>query len=184
MNMDEKYDKILWIYKMPEVIFNNFLSENRLKSLSERAREGLIFKVIETLSQYFSVVPDYYYDSADRVTNENEDISGINATLTIWLNGLGDLSVKKIIEGLLDILNMKTEYQKWPPKSVMQFHAVCKSIKPAAYHEINSIMMLKPKISSEEVVEKHLSDIFKILGKDYQKIKEIREREKILAFKS
>ncbi len=192
MNMSEEYDKILWIYKMPEVIFNNFLSENRLKSLSDRARQGLIFKVIETLSQYFSVVPDYYYDSEIYEANPDEDINGVNATLTIWLNGLADLSVKKIIEGLLDILNMKTEYQKWPPKSVMQFYAVCKSIRPAPYHEIKSSNNYKQigfdeyiaRKRSEDIAEKHISDIFKKLGKDYDKIKERREIEKRLAFKS
>ena len=134
MNKSEIYDKIIWIYKIPEIILENIVSREKLKNFPSHVKEGLVFKILETLSQYFSVVPDYYYDKNSDSYENIEDMDGINATLTIWLSGLSDLSVCQIIGGLLDILNMKTEYQKWPPKSVMQFYTVCTAFKPA-YHD-------------------------------------------------
>jgi len=176
MNKSEIYDKIIWIYKIPEIILENIVSREKLKNFPSHVKEGLVFKILETLSQYFSVVPDYYYDKNSDSYENIEDMDGINATLTIWLNGLGDLSVSKIIDGLLDILNMKTEYQKWPPKSVMQFHAVCKSIRPCQYHEINtralkSINDYNSTIKSEKIAEDTLREMYKVLGKDYDKLK-------------
>lgn len=176
MNKSEIYDKIIWIYKIPEIFFENSISKEKLKNLPVSAKQGLIFKLLETLSLYFSVVPDYYCDNSFSGNEENEDIDGLNATFTIWLNGLGDLSISKIIDGLLDILNMKTEYQKWPPKSVMQFHAVCKSIRPCQYHEINnralkSINDYNSTVKSEKIAEDALREMYKVLGKDYDKLK-------------
>lgn len=181
MNKSEIYDKIIWIYKIPEIFFENSISKEKLKNLPVSAKQGLIFKLLETLSLYFSVVPDYYCDNYFSGNEENEDINGLNATFTIWLSGLSDLSVCQIIGGLLDILNMKTEYQKWPPKSVMQFYTVCTAFKPA-YHDA-----FVPKInenkkqrqigfvtddSEESKEKKHVQTMvytWKILGSDYKK---------------
>lgn len=181
MNKSEIYDKIIWIYKIPEIILENIVSREKLKNFPSHVKEGLVFKILETLSQYFSVVPDYYYDKNSDSYENIEDMDGINATLTIWLSGLSDLSVFQIIGGLLDILNMKTEYQKWPPKSVMQFYTVCTAFKPA-YHDA-----FVPKInenkkqrqigfvtddSEESKEKKHVQTMvytWKILGSDYKK---------------
>lgn len=181
MNKSEIYDKIIWIYKIPEIILENIVSREKLKNFPSHVKEGLVFKILETLSQYFSVVPDYYYDKNSDSYENIEDMDGINATLTIWLSGLSDLSVCQIIGGLLDILNMKTEYQKWPPKSVMQFYTVCTAFKPA-YHDA-----FVPKInenkkqrqigfvtddSEESKEKKHVQTMvytWKILGFDYKK---------------
>lgn len=181
MNKSEIYDKIIWIYKIPEIILENIVSREKLKNFPSHVKEGLVFKILETLSQYFSVVPDYYYDKNSDSYENIEDMDGINATLTIWLSGLSDLSVCQIIGGLLDILNMKTEYQKWPPKSVMQFYTVCTDFKPA-YHDA-----FVPKInenkkqrqigfvtddSEESKEKKHVQTMvytWKILGSDYKK---------------
>ncbi|MBP8994480.1 MAG: hypothetical protein KBG30_11825 [Bacteroidales bacterium] len=181
MNKSEIYDKIIWIYKIPEIILENIVSREKLKNFPSHVKEGLVFKILETLSQYFSVVPDYYYDKNSDSYENIEDMDGINATLTIWLSGLSDLSVCQIIGGLLDILNMKTEYQKWPPKSVMQFYTVCTAFKPA-YHDA-----FVPKInenkkqrqigfvtddSEESKEKKHVQTMvytWKILGSDYKK---------------
>ncbi len=181
MNKSEIYDKIIWIYKIPEIILENIVSREKLKNFPPHVKEGLVFKILETLSQYFSVVPDYYYDKNSDSYENIEDMDGINATLTIWLSGLSDLSVCQIIGGLLDILNMKTEYQKWPPKSVMQFYTVCTAFKPA-YHDA-----FVPKInenkkqrqigfvtdgSEESKEKKHVQTMvytWKILGSDYKK---------------
>ena len=62
MNKSEIYDKIIWIYKIPEIILENIVSREKLKNFPSHVKEGLVFKILETLSQYFSVVPDYYYD--------------------------------------------------------------------------------------------------------------------------
>ena len=181
MNKSEIYEKIIWIYKIPEIILENIVSREKLKNFPSHVKEGLVFKILETLSQYFSVVPDYYYDKNSDSYENIEDMDGINATLTIWLSGLSDLSVCQIIGGLLDILNMKTEYQKWPPKSVMQFYTVCTAFKPA-YHDA-----FVPKInenkkqrqigfvtddSEESKEKKHVQTMvytWKILGSDYKK---------------
>ena len=181
MNKSEIYDKIIWIYKIPEIILENIVSREKLKNFPSHVKEGLVFKILETLSQYFSVVPDYYYDKNSDSYENIEDMDGINATLTFWLSGLSDLSVCQIIGGLLDILNMKTEYQKWPPKSVMQFYTVCTAFKPA-YHDA-----FVPKInenkkqrqigfvtddSEESKEKKHVQTMvytWKILGSDYKK---------------
>ena len=180
MTTSEVYDKISWVHKMPEIISDNVLSREKLKNLSDRAKRELIFKLIETMSQYFSVVPDYYYDPSDSLCEDGEDMDGLNSTLTIWLSGLSDLNVTQIINGLLEILNWKTEYQKWPPKSVMQFYTVCKK-SSSPCHEIrvyNGLKQIeqdsdKARERSESVALKHLSGIFKTLGKDYE-----RERAK------
>ena len=190
MNKSEIYDKIIWIYKIPEIILENIVSREKLKNFPSHVKEGLVFKILETLSQYFSVVPDYYYDKNSDSYENIEDMDGINATLTIWLSGLSDLSVCQIIGGLLDILNMKTEYQKWPPKSVMQFYTVCTAFKPA-YHDA-----FVPKInenkkqrqigfvtddSEESKEKKHVQTMvytWKILGSDYKK-KPISRIEKL-----
>lgn len=181
MNRSEDYSKINWIYKIPEIFLDDVVSADNLKNLSKNSQQSLVFKIIETLSQYFSVVPDYYYDPADSLSEDGEDIDGLNATLTIWLSGLGDLSVSRIVGGLLDILNMKTEYQEWPPKSVMQFYTVCKVFKPAYHdHFVAKINENKKQRQigfiiedAEEVKEKkHVQTmiyISKILGADYKK---------------
>lgn len=181
MNVNEAYEKIPWVYKIPEVISENVLSKNKLRSLSLRSKQSLIISIIETLSDYFSVVTDYYYDPKDVGSVEGEDTSGLNSLLTIWLSGLGDLNITQIVGGLLDILNMRTEYKKWPPKSVMQFHAVCIAFKPA-YHEIRTFSgnkqikcdALEKRKRLEEIQEKTMREVYKMLGKDYEKVKEKR----------
>lgn len=180
MNENDVYKKIPWIRKIPEIFEGDIISLNRLDSFSEKTQKYLVYKSMLTLSQYFSQIPDYDCDDKESIVKSLEN------TLPTWLSGLCDLSVSQIIHGLLDILNLKTEYQKWPPKSVMQFYSVCKTFKPA-YHdrkkesnfnfiERDSSESIK---KSNEIAKMALSNIFKMLGKDYEKM--IMDKEKILA---
>lgn len=177
MNENDVYKKIPWVKNIPEIFEGNFMSLKRLDSFPEKTQKYLVYKSMLTLSQYFSQIPDY--DSGDK----QSIVESLENTLPTWLSGLCDLSVSQIINGLLDVLNLKTEYQKFPPKSVMQFYTVCKTFKPA-YHDqkkessfkLNSNELIK---KSDEVAKIALSNIFKMLGKDYEKIR--MGKEKILA---
>lgn len=42
MNKSEIYDKIIWIYKIPEIFFENSISKEKLKNLPVSAKQGLI----------------------------------------------------------------------------------------------------------------------------------------------
>lgn len=190
MTVNETYKKIPWVYEMSFIFQNNSISEVRLDCLAKDEQKELIYAVISTLSQYFAQIPNHNADVSRADCNYSEKfVESLSNTLPVWLNGLCDLSATQIINGLMDILNLKTEYQKWPPKSVMEFYAVCKKSRPA-YHDIkksNGLLEIgfddtNLRKKSENVAENHLSAIFKMLGKDYAKIKEVRDREKKLAF--
>ncbi len=192
MNESEKYKKIPWIYEIHEVFENNFISRLRLDSFPENVQRFLVYKVLHALSKYFSQIPDHYSEiSISDIDNPKKIVDSLNNTLPTWLSGLCDTTIEQIISGLLDILNLKTEYQKWPPKSVMEFYAVCKKNRPPYYEIIQSNNFKQISCDndlswemSKNIATKNLSNIFKILGKDYEKIKERREIEKSLAFKS
>ena len=180
MNAYEKYKKIPWIYEMPAIFQNNTVSGNRLDCLIEDDKKELIYAVISTLSQYFAQIPNHNSDISKLDHDySSKFVESISNMLPTWVNGLCDLSVSQIISGLMDILNLKTEYQKWPPKSVMEFYAVCKKNRPAYHEPFNKQNDCKQieydnetsRERSESIATKHLSEIFKILGKDYDKIR-------------
>ena len=52
MNKVDRYEKIIWVYKIPEIFFENSISKEKLKNLPVSAKQGLIFKLLETLSLY------------------------------------------------------------------------------------------------------------------------------------
>lgn len=190
MMENETYKKIPWVYEMSFIFQNNAVSGARLDCLADDEQKEFVYAVISTLSQYFAQIPNHNADISKADCNYSEKfVESLSNTLPVWLNGLCDLSVTQVINGLMDILNLKTEYQKWPPKSVMEFYAVCKKSRPA-YHDIkksNSLLEIgfddtKLRKKSESVAEKSMVEIFKMLGKDYAKIKDARDREKKLAF--
>ena len=112
---NEIYIKIPWVYKMPFVWDQDRLSLNRLMSLPKDNQGKLIAACIITMSKHFLQSIDHSHSDT-------------------WISGLCDSTIAQIINGLLDILNLKTEYLKWPPKSVMEFYDVCKRPR-AAYDE-------------------------------------------------
>lgn len=46
MNKSEIYDKIIWIYKIPEIILENIVSREKLKNFPSHVKEGLVFKIL------------------------------------------------------------------------------------------------------------------------------------------
>lgn len=174
---NETYKKIPWVYKISGAFENDILSSNRLDSLPERMQQYFVYKVLWSLSKYFSQIPDHYSEiSISDMTDSSKLVKSLNDTLPTWLSGLCDTSISQIITGLVDILSLKTEYQKWPPKSVMEFYAVCKRSR-APYHEFKSCDSKKIEYDrlgewekSKQLAAKHLTEIFKNLGLDYAKI--------------
>jgi hypothetical protein len=171
MDVNETYKKIPWVLKVSNFFDKENLSLMRLDRLPEKEQKFLVYQSMLTLSQYFSMVPDHHSDSETATASNFELIKSLNNTLPTWLGGLCDLNVLQIISGLLDILNMKTEYQKWPPKSVMEFYSVCKKSKPA-YHapyvqKFKQIECEKSRKKSEEIARNHMEIMCKSLGVNY-----------------
>lgn len=192
MNANETYKKIPWIFGMSEIFQNNSVSAKRLDTLIEDDQKELIYAVISTLSQYFAQIPNHNAEVSRSDYNYSAKfVQSLSNTLPVWLSGLCDLTIAQIINGLLDILNLKTEYQKWPPKSVMEFYAICKKQR-APYYEMNLEKNLRKigfdedlsRKRSENIATKYITECFRVLGKDYEKIKCRRLTEKRLAFKS
>ena len=187
MEINKVFKKIPWIYEMPEVLTNGVLLTKRLDELSEDAQKELVYMVVNTLSEYFGQVPANYVEiSKDDPLYSEKFAKSLSNMLPIWLNGLCDVSVAQIISALLDILNLKTEYQKWPPKSVIEFHAVCKIPRPA-YHDAPTYPSNVPRLSWDKDAAREttvktahecLIKIYKQLkGKDYLEIHEQRKKE-------
>lgn len=173
MNLNDPYKKINWIYNMPVLLQNNVASTKRLDSFSEDVQKELIYMIVTTLSEYFSQIPDRNAEISRLDENYSAKfVKSLSNTLPIWLNGLCDLTILQIVNGLLDILNLKTEYQKWPPKSVMEFYAVCKKERSISHEFIKKnnskqIVDFEKEKKSNEIARKHLTEIFKKLGKNY-----------------
>ena len=129
MNYNEAFKKISWIYQMPEVFDKEVLSVKRLDELSEDVQKKLIYAVMQSLMKHFNYSEAYMGKSE----NSEERKQELGNHLTIWLSGLCNVSVAQIVHALIEVLDLKTEYQKWPPKSVMEFHAVCKTSRPAYF---------------------------------------------------
>lgn len=166
---NDLYSKISWIYEVPDFFEDQLISEKRLYSFHKDDQNFLVIKLLNTLTQYFGHIPG----SPDGLTlldiNSEKFKNSLENICVVWLNGLCDLSIKMIVEGLLDILNLKTEYQKWPPKSVMEFYAVCKKFRPA-YHEIKVSDNYK-KITNEKselIATNTLSYLYKIRNRCYE----------------
>lgn len=136
MDGNEIYVKIPWIYKMPEFFENDMLSEVVLYRLPEKVQKFLVYKILDTLNKSFSQIPDSYQSDSD-LDNYSHFIESLKKTGPTWVSGLCDLSVSQAINGLLDIINWKTEFKKFPPKSVMEFYGVCKRSRPV-YDELKT----------------------------------------------
>jgi len=181
MQFNDTFKKIPWIYEMSEVYSNGILFVKRLDQVSEEAQKKLIFSVVTTLAQYFGGM-HHYVDglSLSDAEYEKKCQMALSRILPIWLSGLCDVSVAQIISALVDILNLKTEYQKWPPKSVIEFHSVCRHPRPA-YHDLpkapsNALRIEYDKegarAKTEEIAAKCLKEIFQKLGRNYEKVRE------------
>jgi len=173
MNQNEEYKKISWIYEMTEIFNNEILSNKRLDYFSEDDQKFLIYKIIHTLTKYFGQIPGSAEPLLSKdLESSNKFIESLSSVLEIWLSGLCDLSVSQIINGLMDIINLKTEYQKFPPKSVIEFYAICKNPHPSYHDHIkkNDYKQIEYDKSiewekSKQIAQKHLSDIYKFLGR-------------------
>lgn len=175
------FKKIPWIYEMPEVFSNGVLFTKRLDELSEDAQKELVYMVVSTLGEYFGQIPVHYVEiSKEEPLYSDKFTKSLSNMLPTWLSGLCDVSVAQIIYALLDILNLRTEYQKWPPKSVMEFHAVCKISRPA-YHDVpkapTNVLRIEydkesARAKTEEIAAKCLKEIFQKLGRNYEKVRE------------
>ncbi len=184
-----QFKKIAWVYEMPEVYSNGNLSTNRLEQFSEEVQKKLVVYVVNTLARYFGGM-HHYVDglSLSDPDYENKCEIALNRILPIWLSGLCDVSAGQIVSGLLDILNLKTEYQKWPPKNVIEFHAVCKIPRPA-YHDRPMEPSNAPRLDWDKDAARErtvktahecLIQIYKQLkGKDYLVVHEQRRKEGI-----
>ncbi len=186
MNLNEAYKKIPWVNQMPNIFINGIISGKRLDSFQKDDQSMIMFQVISSLNRYFGQMPGNPDDmSMQDFEKAKENFANI---LEVWLDGLCDLSISQIINGLVDILNLKTEYQKWPPKSVMEFYAVCKSVKPAYHEPFKKNENFKQIGCDEKPVQdkknlmaiESLNNIYKTLGINYREhlVKRIKSLEK------
>ena len=176
MQFDEKFKKIPWIYEVPDVFENGIVVSKRLDSVSEESQKMLIYSVMQSLMKNFNSSDSYMgKSSCEQIRN-----SEFESQLLVWLSGLCNVSIAQIVGALVDILEMKTEYQKYPPKSVMEFHAVCKSPRPA-YHDVPPAPSNAKQIGwdkeyararTEKIATKCLKEIFAKFGKDYEKVRQ------------
>lgn len=182
-----KFKKISWIYEMSEIYLSGNLSTKRLEEISEESRNKLIYSVIHTLAQYFGGMYHYVDGLSPLDPEYNKKCQAtLSIILPIWLSGLCDVSAAQIINGLLDILDLKTEYQKWPPKNVIEFHAVCKMYKPAYYDtlkESNNSFQLgwdkeAARANSIRIAGEELFKIREILNKARARTKPFSEEER------
>jgi hypothetical protein len=187
MQSEDKFRKISWVYEIPEVYLNGNLCASRLEQLSEDVQKRLVLSVVTTLARYFGGM-HHYVDglSLADAEYENKCKLALNRILPVWLSGLCDVSASQIIHGLLDILNLKTEYQKWPPKSVIEFHAVCKMTRPA-YHDRPRDPSNAPQLEWDKKAARQktvktahecLIKIYRQLkGKDYLEVHEQKKKD-------
>jgi hypothetical protein len=170
---NEEYKKISWIYEMPKIFHDGILSNRRLDNFLEEEQKFLVYKIIHTLTQYFGQIPGSASPLLEKdLESSNKFIQSLSGILEIWLSGLCDLSASQIINGLMDVINLKTEYQKWPPRSVIEFYGVCKKPHPPYHEHVNKndykqIEFDKNKKweQSKKIADIHLSYMFKLLGK-------------------
>jgi hypothetical protein len=173
MNQTDKFKKISWIEGMSIFFENENLSTKRLDSFSKKEQEFLIYQIIYTLSKYFGRIPGSAAPLLELESSE-KFIESVFSILNTWLSGLCDLSIYQIINGLIDILDLKTEYKKWPPNSVMEFYTICKIEKPP-YHseyyastekndfkqlEFSKISKEEKEKKSEEIARNHMIKIY------------------------
>jgi hypothetical protein len=176
MNLDETYKKIPWLYKMPNIFTDEGVSIKRLDTLEKDDQAMLIFEVINSLGRYFGKMPGNPENMSIQDLEKSKE--NLGNMLEIWLSGLCDLNVSQIINGLLDILNLKTEYQKWPPNSVMEFYSICRKPKVPYHSEVKfkKIENFKKIGFDEEGFKKRKFEnqvktsnyIYKMLGRSYK----------------
>lgn len=166
------YNKLPWIYKISSAFEGDQISSKRLNQIPEECQKKLIYMTVLTMSKYFSQIPDYDSDTEESPSDPSKSfLKSLNNTLPIWLSGLCDATISQIINALLDILNLKTEYQKWPPKSVIEFYAVCKRVRPPYYDTVKSNYLRLEKVETRESKKKKIetiNGIYKKLGRNYK----------------
>lgn len=168
MTICETYKKISWVYEVPDIFENEVISNKRLDSFPIGNQKKIIFKTLFTLSKYFGQIPGSPKDSLISSFDSEEFKKDLLKIIETWISGLCDLSIFQIIDGLLNIINLRTEYQKWPPKSVMEFYNVCKRSNKS-----NNIINNK-NISAEEKQREtdkgliNLNRMYAICGKDFK----------------
>ena len=177
-----EFNKFSWIHELPEVFENGKLTTKRLAEISDESRKKLVFLVMKTLMKYFNCSDAYAGSSKDPTERAVE----FESQITTWLSGLVGVSVAQIIHALDDILELRTDYQKYPPKSVIEFHAVCKMPRPA-YHDrprdpSNAPQLEWDKKAAREKTVKTahecLIKIYKRLkGKDYLVLHEQKKKD-------
>ena len=173
MSLNEKYKKISWIYQIPKIFCEGKIYDKRLDTLPRADQENLIYKLIQSFYNYFGRFPGNTENKSSLDFEKSKE--NLKFMMEIWLSGLCDLTVSQIIEGLLDIFNLKTEYLKWPPASVIEFYSVCKKLKPP-YHESfvrrESIRKIEFNQYERDLLTRKrqiicMNESFKSLGKNY-----------------
>ncbi len=92
-------------------------SEFRLDMFDRDIQLFVIEFIHSTLSNFFR------NDQCFGVTRDEQD-----QCRNVWISGLCDLTVLKIMNGLYEILSCRTNYVDFPPRTPMAFHKICKSI--------------------------------------------------------
>lgn len=184
-----QFKKIPWVYEMPEIYSDGVFLTKRLDEISAESQKKLIFSVVTTLAQYFGGMHHYVDGLSLADTDYDQKCQlALGRILPIWLSGVCDVSVAQIVCGLSDILNLKTEYQKWPPKNVIEFYGVCKRPRPS-YHDVskepsNTLQLEWDRNSARErtvkIAHECLIKIYRQLkGKDYFQVYEQKKKDGI-----
>lgn len=135
MLIEIMYEKFPWIRNYPMFVLNGHISLLAFRSYEEIIKKAFLLNIFETISDFFGGTT-YFIGS-------NQDQEKLSHLLTIWISGLGGLTIAQILRGLLDIIEGQTDYIKFPPKSVLEFHSVCRTPRPDRYSAPQTYMPIK-----------------------------------------
>jgi hypothetical protein len=90
------------------------MDDRLLKDRTKEHSELIVVYVFDRLKAFFGNTTKYWWSNID----------DRNIVIATWMSGLRDLSGARIMKCLLEICCARTEFKKYPPMNVVEFHKV------------------------------------------------------------
>ncbi len=118
--------KLCWLSGFPEFFENGNILTKALSSYPDEKMIYFMDVIFDCLEEHYGRGPHLVQSIREGSTLDNE----IKIVKKNWLKGLRDVSIAQIINALIEVLDNKTIYIQFPPRSVAEYMHLCKMASP------------------------------------------------------
>jgi hypothetical protein len=121
----------------------------QLKVYEEKTKNSFLLNMFESISDFFG--------NNSYILGNYDDKENFSHVLKVWMSGLENLTISQILKGLLDLVDGYTDYIKFPPRNVIEFHSICTKANCSRYsHKEMPDLKLIESRNEENVIRKNI----------------------------